>query len=123
MQLILGKGKVSMFSRTGDDIAAAFPDIVENVFGEAVLDGELLVGRDFEPALVQRPAAAPQPQGGDRRNTCRTSRPSSASTTCCSTATRTSARCLGRSGGSGSKRGSRATRRRGSTSREVLPFC
>ncbi|RYE07298.1 MAG: cisplatin damage response ATP-dependent DNA ligase [Hyphomicrobiales bacterium] len=51
VQLILGKGKVSLFSRTGDDIANAFPDLVGNVFGEAVLDGELLVGHDFEPAL------------------------------------------------------------------------
>ncbi len=51
VQLILGQGKVSLFSRTGDDIAGAFPDLVDNVFGEAVLDGELLVGRDFEPDL------------------------------------------------------------------------
>lgn len=51
VQLILGKGKVSLFSRTGDDIAASFPDLVDNVFGEAVLDGELLVGHDLEPAL------------------------------------------------------------------------
>jgi DNA ligase-1 len=51
VQIIASKGRVSMFSRTGDDIAAAFPDVVENVFGDAVLDGELLVGRDFEPAL------------------------------------------------------------------------
>jgi DNA ligase-1 len=51
VQITLGKGKVSLFSRTGDDIAGAFPDLVENVFGEAVLDGELLVGHDFEPAL------------------------------------------------------------------------
>src|SRR5690606_15590958 len=36
-------------SRTGDDIAAAFPDVVENVFGDGVLDGELLVGHDFAP--------------------------------------------------------------------------
>jgi DNA ligase-1 len=50
VQLIASKGKVSLFSRTGDDIAEAFPDIVENVFGDAVLDGELLVGADFEPA-------------------------------------------------------------------------
>jgi DNA ligase-1 len=49
VQLIASKGKVSLFSRTGDDIAAAFPDVVENVFGDAVLDGELLVGHDFEP--------------------------------------------------------------------------
>ena len=50
VQLILGHGKVSLFSRTGDDIAAAFPDLVDNVFGEAVLDGELLVGHDFVAA-------------------------------------------------------------------------
>jgi DNA ligase-1 len=49
VQLIGARGKVSMFSRTGDDIAAAFPDVVENVFGDGVLDGELLVGPDFEP--------------------------------------------------------------------------
>ena len=49
VQLILGQGKASLFSRTGDDIAASFPDLVENAFGEGVLDGELLVGRDFEP--------------------------------------------------------------------------
>lgn len=50
VQLILGRGAASLFSRTGDDIAAAFPDLVGNVFGEGVLDGELLVGHDFEPA-------------------------------------------------------------------------
>src|SRR5690606_24082281 len=49
VQLVLGGGSVSLFSRTGDDIAAAFPDIVDNVQGIAVLDGELLVGKDFEP--------------------------------------------------------------------------
>ena len=50
VQLILGQGRASLFSRTGDDIAGSFPDLVENVFGEGVLDGELLVGRDFEAA-------------------------------------------------------------------------
>jgi len=50
VQLIASRGRVSLFSRTGDDIADAFPDIVENVFGDAVLDGELLVGAAFEPA-------------------------------------------------------------------------
>ncbi|MDC9825002.1 cisplatin damage response ATP-dependent DNA ligase [Devosia sp. ZB163] len=49
VQIIAAKGRVSMFSRTGDDIAAAFPDIVDNVFGDGVLDGELLVGEGFEP--------------------------------------------------------------------------
>ncbi len=51
VQVIASQGQVSLFSRTGDDIAAAFPDVVEAVMGDAVLDGELLVGRDFEPAL------------------------------------------------------------------------
>jgi DNA ligase-1 len=50
VQLILGQGRASLFSRTGDDIAESFPDLVDNVFGEAVLDGELLVGREFEAA-------------------------------------------------------------------------
>src|SRR5690606_16044282 len=50
VQLILGEGTASLFSRTGDDIAAAFPDLIDNAFGHGVLDGELLVGRDFEPA-------------------------------------------------------------------------
>jgi DNA ligase 1 len=48
VQLVLGAGTASLFSRTGDDIANAFPDIVENVSGQAVLDGELLVGKDFQ---------------------------------------------------------------------------
>jgi DNA ligase-1 len=50
VQLILGKGSVSLFSRTGDEISGAFPDLVDNVFGEGVLDGELLVGADLTPA-------------------------------------------------------------------------
>jgi DNA ligase-1 len=49
VQLVLGQGAASLFSRTGDDIAPAFPDLIENAFGQAVLDGELLVGNDFEP--------------------------------------------------------------------------
>ena len=48
VQLVLGKDGVSLFSRTGDDIAASFPDVVEAAMGRAVLDGELLVGHDFD---------------------------------------------------------------------------
>ena len=33
-----------MFSRTGDDISAAFPDVTTSLRGQAVLDGELLIG-------------------------------------------------------------------------------
>ncbi|UYN98277.1 MAG: cisplatin damage response ATP-dependent DNA ligase [Devosia sp.] len=48
VQLVLGKDGVSLFSRTGDDIAPSFPDVVDAAMGRAVLDGELLVGADFE---------------------------------------------------------------------------
>ncbi|MDP3316517.1 MAG: ATP-dependent DNA ligase, partial [Devosia sp.] len=50
VQLIAARGQVSLFSRTGDDIADAFPDVTGAVFGDAVLDGELLVGQEFDPA-------------------------------------------------------------------------
>ncbi len=50
VQLVMGEGRAALFSRTGDNIAESFPDIVDNVFGEAVLDGELLVGQGFDAA-------------------------------------------------------------------------
>ena len=43
-----------MFSRTGDDISAAFPDVTTSLRGQAVLDGELLIG---QPANAGSPAA------------------------------------------------------------------
>ena len=49
VQLVFDSENRRMFSRTGDDISAAFPDIVETLNGAGVLDGELLVGHDFEP--------------------------------------------------------------------------
>ncbi|MCU0837495.1 MAG: cisplatin damage response ATP-dependent DNA ligase [Rhodospirillales bacterium] len=39
-------GGVRIFSRTGDDITAAFPDVAATLCAPAVLDGELLVVRD-----------------------------------------------------------------------------
>jgi DNA ligase-1 len=39
-------GERRLFSRTGDDISGAFPDVVEALPGGVVLDGELLVMRD-----------------------------------------------------------------------------
>ena len=49
VQLVFDSDNRRMFSRTGDDISAAFPDVVENLNGAGVLDGELLVGQAFEP--------------------------------------------------------------------------
>lgn len=44
-------GMRRLYSRTGDDISAAFPEIIENLTVEGALDGELLVrGDDGDPA-------------------------------------------------------------------------
>ena len=49
VQLGLGEEEKTLFSRTGDNIAHSFPDLVKTLQGNAVLDGELLVGSDFAP--------------------------------------------------------------------------
>ena len=49
VQLVIDGESNRIFSRTGDDISAAFPDLSSALGGQAVLDGELLVGHDFEP--------------------------------------------------------------------------
>ncbi len=43
-------GGVRIFSRTGDDISTAFPDVAATLSAPAVLDGELLVVRDGKVA-------------------------------------------------------------------------
>lgn len=50
VQLGWGGEEKTMFSRTGDNIAHSFPDIVATLNGKGVLDGELLAGNDFEAA-------------------------------------------------------------------------
>ena len=40
-----------MFSRSGDDISSAFPDVIATLSGQAVLDGELLIGRPSDPEI------------------------------------------------------------------------
>ena len=49
VQLVMDGDGGRLFSRTGDDISAAFPDLAGALRGQAVLDGELLVGHDFDP--------------------------------------------------------------------------
>jgi len=46
VQLAAAGGEARLFSRTGDDIAASFPDVLAGVDFSATLDGELLVARD-----------------------------------------------------------------------------
>jgi DNA ligase-1 len=50
VQLVARGGEKRLYSRSGDDIGAAFPDITAAMPGDVVLDGELLVLRDGEVA-------------------------------------------------------------------------
>ena len=50
VQLVAGRSERRVYSRTGDDISGAFPDIVDAMDFDAVLDGELLVVRDGDVA-------------------------------------------------------------------------
>jgi DNA ligase-1 len=46
VQLAARGGRVRLYSRTGDDVGSAFPEVVERARFDAVLDGELLIVRD-----------------------------------------------------------------------------
>jgi ATP-dependent DNA ligase len=46
VQMVGAEGARALFSRTGDAIGTAFPDVLEAIGFDAVLDGELLVVRD-----------------------------------------------------------------------------
>ena len=52
VQLVARHGQRRVYSRTGDEIGRAFPEIVEAMAFDAVLDGELLVGRPAEDAAL-----------------------------------------------------------------------
>jgi DNA ligase-1 len=46
VQIAAARGEARLYSRTGDDIGMAFPDVLVHARFDAVLDGELLVVRD-----------------------------------------------------------------------------
>jgi len=46
VQAVNERGQRRLFSRTGDDIGASFPDVLEALSQEGVIDGELLVMKD-----------------------------------------------------------------------------
>jgi DNA ligase-1 len=50
VQLVSRGGERRIYSRTGDDVGRAFPDMLAALDFEAVLDGELLVGSEGEVA-------------------------------------------------------------------------
>ena len=50
VQAVCDRGERRLYSRTGEDISAAFPDVMELLTHDAAIDGELLVFREGEPA-------------------------------------------------------------------------
>ncbi|MBZ8133894.1 cisplatin damage response ATP-dependent DNA ligase [Afifella sp. IM 167] len=48
-------GVCRLYSRTGDDISAAFPDILEHFAFDGAIDGELLVAREGEDGMAIAP--------------------------------------------------------------------
>ena len=73
VQLTAGPGGRRIWSRGGEDVSGAFPEIVEAMDFHAVLDGELLVIRERAGGrgALRRPAAAAEPQGGDAEDATR----------------------------------------------------
>ena len=49
VQIILSDNQTKIFSRTGDDVTNSFPEITNNEKSLVILDGELLVGKNFTP--------------------------------------------------------------------------
>ena len=49
VQIVAGNGEAQLYSRTGDAVSQAFPDVVAGCNFDAVLDGELLVLRTDQP--------------------------------------------------------------------------
>jgi DNA ligase-1 len=55
VQAVSEGGVRKLYSRTGDDISGAFPDILDFLDYEGAIDGELLVGREAEGAMRVAP--------------------------------------------------------------------
>jgi DNA ligase-1 len=49
VQIVAGNGDTQLYSRTGDAVGQAFPDVLAGLSFDAVLDGELLVLHENEP--------------------------------------------------------------------------
>ncbi len=62
-----GRQVQKIYSRTGEDISGAFPDLAEAITFSGAVDGELLILREERVQSFKRAPAAPQPEGGDRQ--------------------------------------------------------
>jgi DNA ligase-1 len=52
VQAVREAGTARLYTRTGDDISGAFPDLVEQLAFDGALDGELLIGRRGEEGFA-----------------------------------------------------------------------
>ena len=57
VQAVSEKGVRKLYSRTGDDVSGAFPDILEHLHFEGAIDGELLVAARRRGASPSRRSA------------------------------------------------------------------
>ena len=82
VQIVARPGEVHLYSRTGDDIADSFPDVVGGLNFDAVLDGELLVcaAARLRPSTICSSASTARASRGSRWSS---SRPMCASTMPC----------------------------------------
>ena len=70
----------ALFSRTGDDISHSFPDLLESVSGNMVLDGELLVIHNAEHGLHQSEESTAQSAARQRTSSDKSGKQASSAT-------------------------------------------
>ncbi|TKB02867.1 cisplatin damage response ATP-dependent DNA ligase [Alteromonas portus] len=70
----------ALFSRTGDDISHSFPDLLESIRGNMVLDGELLVIHNAEHGLHQSEASTTQSAASQRTSSNKSGKQASTAT-------------------------------------------
>ena len=110
VQIVATGGEARLYSRTGDDIGQSFPDVVERHAFQCGARRRAAGGAQRRGRAVQRPAAAPQPQGRDAGSSSSSFRPTCGSTMRSSSRARTCARCRSWSGARGSRPGLRKVR-------------
>ncbi len=122
VQIVATREGARLYSRTGDDISGAFPDVVDGLRFEAVLDGELLVVRNGEVAPFNDLQQRLNRKGVSREAARSSSRPTCASTMRCRSRARTCARCRSSSAARGWRPGTRRLGRRAPTFRRSSRF-
>ena len=125
VQIVRAGGETRLYSRAGDDISRSFPEVAE-AFRRDGVRRRRAAGQGRVPGRrgawrrggeLQRAPAAARPQDRLGEDAEGLSRPSSGSTTSCSTARRICGRCPGRSAARGWRRSCRSSIPSGSTSR------